>query len=309
MSEKRSVWKNTPEGRTIRRNVVATYYGSRPVELMESFALRVLSRAAHLALLRIEVELRRHAGRDSGKLIVTKEQFIEFGVERRSIAPALRELDALGIIIITERGRGGNAEHRQPNRFKLNYLCGAIDDPLAPTDAWKRFKTIDEAEQVAGKARNAKDPIKVAYGRKNAVRQNISRVRKTDLKPGPKNGPETQTFSGPENGPTVPGPENGPTCDISGGGGGRGGRSHKGAAVGPIKPKPLPLKAWTAPILIQTPWTAELRQLQREAADPAKPVPADSSLASGRPVVAACQRPEPLDDLTIPEFLRRRSTN
>lgn len=56
MSKKRSVWKNTPEGKTVRRNSVATHYGPRPMELMESFAIRVLSRAVHLALLRIEIE-------------------------------------------------------------------------------------------------------------------------------------------------------------------------------------------------------------------------------------------------------------
>ena len=145
--------------------------------LMESFALRVLSRAAHLALLRIEIELRRHAGHGNGKLIVTKEQFIEFGIHNDCVAPALRELEALGVIIITERGRGGNAE-RQPNRFRLNYLCGAINDQVAPTDTWDRFKTIEEAEHVARQARANKDPIKVAYGRQNAARKNISRSQK-----------------------------------------------------------------------------------------------------------------------------------
>jgi hypothetical protein len=202
MSKKRSVWKNTPEGKTVRRNSVAQYFASRPVELIASLAMRVLSRAAHLALLRIEIELRQHAGNGNGKLIVTKEQFIEFGVERRAIAPALRELHALGIIIITEHGRGGNAEHRQPNRFLLNYMCGAVDAHDLVTNTWKCFQTMEEAEQVAQAARTAKDPQKVANGRRNAAKKNISRVPKTDLKPGPENGPETGKFSGPKNGPT-----------------------------------------------------------------------------------------------------------
>ena len=90
-------------------------------------------------MLRIELELRQHAGRCNGKLIVTKEQFVEFGLHPRMVAPALRELEALGIIRI-EHGRGGNAEHRQPNRFLLNYLCGAVDADEQITNAWRLFK-------------------------------------------------------------------------------------------------------------------------------------------------------------------------
>ena len=164
---KRSKWKNTPEGKTVKRNSVAQYFASRPVELIASPAMRVISRAAHLVLLRIEIELRAHAGNGNGKLIVTKLQFIEFGIHPRMIAAALRELDALGIITITFHGRGGNAEHRQPNRFLLNYMCGAIDGHEQITNAWKRFKTLEEAEKVASVARKAKDPVKVNYGRQN----------------------------------------------------------------------------------------------------------------------------------------------
>lgn len=203
MSKNRSVWKNTAEGQTVRRNSVATYYSSRPMELMESFALRVLSRAAHLALLRIEIELRRHGGCDNGKLIVTKEQFVEFGIHPRMVAPALRELEALGIIIITVRGRGGNAEHRQPNRFRLNFMCGAIDDTDPFRDPWKRFKTLKEADEVASMARDAKDPSRVNYGRLNAGRKNIFRVHKVTLEPGAQSDPENPKFPGAQSDPTV----------------------------------------------------------------------------------------------------------
>jgi hypothetical protein len=170
-------------------------------------------------LLRIEIELRQHAGRGNGKLIVTKQQFVEFGIHQDAIAPALRELDALGLIIITKRGRGGNAEHRQPNRFLLNYMCGAVDAHAQITNAWTRFKTLEEAQETASIARKAKDQTKVAYGRRNARRKNISRARKPCLKPDTETMPETQSFSGTETMPTGPGTETMPTVDISGGGG------------------------------------------------------------------------------------------
>jgi hypothetical protein len=152
------------DGKTVRRNIVASHFGSRPLELMECPALRVLSRAAHLALLRIEIELRKHGGHDNGALPVTKQNFVEFGIHQDAVAPALRELAALGLIRVTQRGRGGNAEHRQPNKFLLNFMCGAIDTRDEISNTWKRIKTLEEAEQIARAARAAKDPTKVAYG-------------------------------------------------------------------------------------------------------------------------------------------------
>ena len=190
---KRSAWKNTAEGKTIKRNSVAQYFTSRPVELIASPALRILSRAGHLALLRIELELRQHAGRCNEKLIVTKEQFVEFGLHPRMVAPALRELEALGIIRI-EHGRGGNAEHRQPNRFLLNYLCGAVDADEQITNAWRLFKTMDEAVEVRRTARKAKDPQKVAYSRRTAGKRNNFRGHKVYPKPGTQSAPEIQNF-------------------------------------------------------------------------------------------------------------------
>jgi hypothetical protein len=151
---KRSKWKNTPEGKTVKRNSVAQYFASRPVELIASPAMRVLSRAAHLALLRIELELRQHAGNGNGKLFVTKEQFIEYGLHQDAIAPALRELDAIGIVIITVHGRGGNAEHRQPNRF------------LVITNPWKRLKPWRRPERWLLRPAKPKIRTRLATARK-----------------------------------------------------------------------------------------------------------------------------------------------
>jgi hypothetical protein len=269
MSKNRSKWKNGPDGKTVRRNSVAEFYTSRPVELIASPALRVLSKTAHLALLRIELELRQHAGRQNGKLIVTKQQFVEFsGVHPRLVAPALRELEALGIIIVTERGRGGNAEHRQPNRFRLNYLCGAVDDQAVPTNSWKRYKTLVEAEQIAQAARAAKDPKRVAYGRQTGHKRNNSRGHLVYPKSGPLSVPETAKFSGPLSVPTGPGPLSVPTSDISGGGGEEADvASSRSSTPANAKRKPARLPKWTTPQMTEIPCTPELRRLYCEAID------------------------------------------
>jgi hypothetical protein len=208
----KSKWKNTPEGKTVKRNNVAAQWGSRPLELMESPALRVLSRAAHQALLRLEIELRHHGGHDNGKLPVTKQNFIEFGIHPRMVAPALRELEALGIIRVTERGRGGNANNRQPNKFLLNFLCGAVDTRDEITNAWKRIKTLEEAEEIASAARIAKDPAKVNYGRRTS-HKNRNRVHKVYLGSGAQSVPETAKSPGAQSVPTKVGAQSVPTID------------------------------------------------------------------------------------------------
>jgi hypothetical protein len=232
MSKNRSKWKNTPEGKTVKRNSVAQYFASRPVELIAGPAMRVLSRAAHLVLLRIELELRSHAGHGNGRLIVTKEQFVEFGIHQDAIAPALREMSALGIIVVTVPGRAGNAEHRQPNKFLLNYMCGAIDAQEQITNTWKRFKTVEEAEEVASAARKAKDQCKLAYGRRTAQKQNISQTWKPCPKPDMETMSETAKFSDMETMSTGPDTETMSTIDISGGGGAGAGGIQKGKAGG-----------------------------------------------------------------------------
>jgi hypothetical protein len=153
VSKSRGSYKLGPDGKTVR--VLASHWASRPVELLRSPSFRVLSRAAHFALCRIEIELRQHGGHGNGKLIVTTDQFVEYGIHKRMVPAALRELEALGIICIPVRGRGGNAEHGQPHRFLLNYACGAVD-ALGENNSWRRVQTLAEAKKIARIARGSK---------------------------------------------------------------------------------------------------------------------------------------------------------
>jgi hypothetical protein len=127
-------------------------------EMLESPAWQALSLSARRVLDRIELEYMAHGGpHENARLPVTFDNFIGYGVRRNSVASALREAVALGFVVITEPGRGGNAAFRKPNLFRLTYLHSK-DDPRGthlhkPTDEWRLIRTEEEAERLAAEAR------------------------------------------------------------------------------------------------------------------------------------------------------------
>jgi hypothetical protein len=133
-----------------RRNSYGEQFEGRPVRMLESPAYRVLSLSGHRVLSRIEIELAHHAGHDNGELIVSYQQFVDYGIERHAIAPAIRECVALGFLAVTERGRAGNREHRSPNKYRLTYRHAGR---AKPTHEWAHIRTIGDAELSARMAR------------------------------------------------------------------------------------------------------------------------------------------------------------
>ena len=75
--------------------------------LLESPAMRALNLAAIRVMHRLEVEHMNHGGAENGRLIVTHDQFIEWGVPRNAVSPAIRELVALGFVEVTEKALQG----------------------------------------------------------------------------------------------------------------------------------------------------------------------------------------------------------
>jgi len=137
--------------RAKRRSGIAENWVSYSRSLIESPALRVLSRAAIQALHRIELEHMSHGGAENGRLQVTHLQFEEWGVHRDSIAPALRELQALGFVEVTEKGHAGVGGHGDANRFRLTYVNSKSREP--PTDEWRSIPSIEEAARISKEAR------------------------------------------------------------------------------------------------------------------------------------------------------------
>jgi hypothetical protein len=136
----------------MRENKISGQFSARTIAMMESPAFQVLSLSAHRILARLEIEHAHHGGNDNGELPVTSDQFIEYGIHHNAVSPAIREVEALGFVEITEQGRAGNAEWRRPNKFRLTYRQAGR---AASTDEWRNIKTIEAAETIAATARKA----------------------------------------------------------------------------------------------------------------------------------------------------------
>jgi hypothetical protein len=111
-----------------RNKTIDTPFVPHRIEMLESPAYRALSRAGHRVLARLEIEHLSHAGYENGRLPVTFGDFEKYGMDAQSIAPAQREVQALGFAEITQRGRPSKSDFgRHPHCWRLTYLHDAYD--------------------------------------------------------------------------------------------------------------------------------------------------------------------------------------
>jgi hypothetical protein len=142
-------------GRT--RYSIPGQWQSRPIEMLESPAHRVLTLAAHRVIDRIAIELAHHGGQENGRLPVTFDNFQAYGVDRGSIAAAIREAVALGFIEVTEKGRPAAGEFRAPNLFRITFqpILRRNKPIIDPTNDWRKIETLDDALIIQRAARQA----------------------------------------------------------------------------------------------------------------------------------------------------------
>ena len=206
---------------TRRQSSITSQFVPHRIEMIESPAWRALSLSGRRAVDRIEIEHGHHGGNDNGRLPVTFDDFEDFGISHKSVAPAIREVVALGFAEITERGRPSESDFvRHPNKFGLTYLPVPRGTRWhEPTDEWKQIKTLEEAKKIAKEARAAKDERAVAKAtgksKKTGSQKSFAGGEKI-LATGGKNHPETNENPGGKNHPTVLGGEIHPTISISG---------------------------------------------------------------------------------------------
>jgi hypothetical protein len=136
-----------------KNNAIDGQFNARTIKMMESPAYRVLSRAARMVLDRVCIELAHHGGNDNGKLKVTYDQFVEYGLHRHAIAPAIREAEALGLLEVMQRGRPSAGEHRHPNIFRLSWVNCKSSPLFEQTNEWSKIPDMETAEHIATTAR------------------------------------------------------------------------------------------------------------------------------------------------------------
>ena len=110
-----------------------------------SVAWRATSPNTRRLMDRLLVEHCQHGGFENGNLIVTYDQFKDYGLSKHHIAEAIREAVFLGLITYTHGGRYAGSNH--PNKYFLTWMGGRDQDGdlLNPTNPWKSVT----AEQIA----------------------------------------------------------------------------------------------------------------------------------------------------------------
>jgi hypothetical protein len=152
-----------------RRTEIGDNFITYKRSMMESPAFRVLGYSELRAMQRIEIEHMSHGGAENGRLQVTFDQFVEWGIDRKAIAPALRILSLLGFLEITTPGHAGAAGEGKANRFRLTYVnCKTREQP---TDEWRRVDTIDIAKAIVSRAKCEKDKRAVDLGKRSWERR------------------------------------------------------------------------------------------------------------------------------------------
>jgi hypothetical protein len=132
----------------MRKRVTDSPFVKHTRSLLESPAWQALSGDALKVLDRIELEHLRHGGKENGRLAVPYSHFEAHGLgHRRYITRALRELEALRLIVI-RKGRAGNGEFRTPTLYGLTYL--------EPGEPWKEIKSLEEAKVRVAALRKAR---------------------------------------------------------------------------------------------------------------------------------------------------------
>jgi hypothetical protein len=131
-----------------RKGWIKGAYVPKRLEMLQSQAWRTIANvpAAKLVLERIEIEFMRHAGKNNGQIICTYNDFEKYGVRRKSIAPAIRLLVTVGLLVIERRGRR-SADGGNPTLYRLPYI--SVDGIADATDEWRNYRPNKPRHQLA----------------------------------------------------------------------------------------------------------------------------------------------------------------
>jgi hypothetical protein len=107
--------------------------------MLESEAFRRLSVNAYRVIARLQVEHLAHGGLENGRLPVSFDDFVTYGIRRNAIRPAIEELVAAGFIRVEHQGRRNRGDvYGAPAEYRLTWLpVGTETDFQHATNEWK----------------------------------------------------------------------------------------------------------------------------------------------------------------------------
>lgn len=136
-------------------------------DLLESPSYRTLSVNGRKALDRLIIEHIGHGRLKNGQLVVTHDQFIDYGVTGEYVADAIDELEYKGLLK-ADRGRAG-AGTAHPTIYRLTF--DGTHEGLPASNEWKKF-TMAEARLWS----------EVVRQQRLKKRSNVGRKKKTSLR-------------------------------------------------------------------------------------------------------------------------------
>lgn len=130
--------------------------------MLASDAWRALSLTGLRLVNFLLIEHMNHAATENGFLMATRDQLASFGLSRRLISGAIRELVFLGFVRV-ERGRLTRGGVKTPNLFRLTFFADKDFSP--PTNEWKGVTreqiTVWRSERTRAKRAPLREDIEV----------------------------------------------------------------------------------------------------------------------------------------------------
>lgn len=125
------------------------------LEMLLSPAWQAVPRPLHKLIERLEIEHLRHGGFENGHLFVSYQQFVDYGISKRSIRPTLALGEALKLIKVDRVEEVGGGNLRPPNRYGLTFT--PLKGKREPGDEWRQVSK-QQAETALEAYRQATAP-------------------------------------------------------------------------------------------------------------------------------------------------------
>lgn len=116
-------------------------------EMLASPAWRKMTGVAKTVLERVMIEHMEHAGTMNGELVITYDDFVDFGIRRRSIREAIDVAKALGFLDVVIEGKRSYGNARRPTEYGLTWMGR---NRMPPSNRWQKLDM--EAAQIAVEA-------------------------------------------------------------------------------------------------------------------------------------------------------------